>query len=1084
MQTSPLRLWTWIVVIVLLLAGTLPASSTTAQSAQPADKPMPPAGIRSPDAPLGAVQDANGLWRMKKGAEPVQSADVAATGGPDDYGYMWNDSVALNWIDATDGTDTGLSGESWDQRTGAIPLPFAFKYYDTVYSNVYIGAAGYITFQDSPNWTWRDQAPTPRPSVPNTIISPFSTPLDLATSGISGRVFYKSGGVPSNRYFVVTWNDVKARNTDERFTFQVVLYENGEILFQYQTMTWGEDEWYYCGYVGIEDDEGLDGLGYGLPNCVPSSIRSGEVRAIRFTRPAPSARVKFTPREQGRLSRAGSTESFQTVIRNTGELGADTYDLISSSTWPVTLYASDGVTPLLDSDGDSVVDTGSLSQGGTYTVTVKVEIPPGSVVGASDAVSITARSSLNSSKSKTAVIRTAIPAPFAQVYQDADGAMSLHLAQPAGQTVKKVTSDQHLGYDTTVAETPNGDFVYAWSRGRCLDSDCAIYVVEIEYALLNRYGEMIQSASKLVNNNSATVDTYDVAPVIAVAPDGRIGVLWYRYLWNGNTAQFNYNIYFAILDASGNRVYGSVNLTNNTTWGAWGELGVPSFWDPRIAATGDNRFVIAWNRYSVEPPSGDCTAQCRLVDIYYAIRDTNGGAIREPTKLTNAVVGGIRYNTPTLAALNNNRVFVGYRSDSRIHYVVLNSSGGIVKAQSDIASRGWNLDAVQLTNGRIAMAWASPAPVNPGEGTWTTQFYNNETLTGPPVLTRIDSTIDFDWWEDAPEPEVNPDFFSVRWSGTITVDEGVYSFWMGSDDGSRLWIDGQLVMDHWNECCEYWSAAVPLSAGAHQVQMEMHEHDGAAWAYLSWQKRDDKSATTFAVLDAAYNPIAGPTRLNNPAALTGDEYVSVAADAAGRAVLTWMDNDLDVRYNLYYALVDGNGVVLTPPMIFRSGQGSLLGDGYITSSYEGYGNTSYSWTPPAGVDGVAAFSASLTNGPPGGSAAIGIQTTNRGAAIAAGVTLTTTLADSLTYVSDTSGVTPTVTDNIVVWNLPDMGLFDSHNFVLYVQTSAGTNYGSRFPVTLTLTSNGPEVNPSNNTATTEVMVARQVFLPVTSRSRD
>jgi hypothetical protein len=65
-----------------------------------------------------------------------------------------------------------------------------------------------------------------------------------------------------------------------------------------------------------------------------------------------------------------------------------------------------------------------------------------------------------------------------------------------------------------------------------------------------------------------------------------------------------------------------------------------------------------------------------------------------------------------------------------------------------------------------------------------------------------------------------------------------------------------------------------------------------------------------------------------------------------------------------------------------------------------------------------------------------------------------------------------------------MGLFDSHDFVLYVQIPAGADYGNRFPVTLTLASNGLETNLNNNTATTEVMVARQVFLPVTSRSRD
>ena len=51
------------------------------------------------------------------------------TGGPDDYGYTWDDSVPLSWINATGGTDTGMSGFSYNQKTGPIALPFAFKYY-------------------------------------------------------------------------------------------------------------------------------------------------------------------------------------------------------------------------------------------------------------------------------------------------------------------------------------------------------------------------------------------------------------------------------------------------------------------------------------------------------------------------------------------------------------------------------------------------------------------------------------------------------------------------------------------------------------------------------------------------------------------------------------------------------------------------------------------------------------------------------------------------------------------------------------------------------------------------------------------
>lgn len=80
------------------------------------------------------------------------------------------------------------------------------------------------------------------------------------------------------------------------------------------------------------------------------------------------------------------------------------------------------------------------------------------------------------------------------------------------------------------------------------------------------------------------------------------------------------------------------------------------------------------------------------------------------------------------------------------------------------------------------------------------------------------------------------------------------------------------------------------------------------------------SQIRFAILDTAYNRTTGPTTLYNSAATTGDNGVSTAADASGRAILTWMDAGNDYQRNLYYALVDGNGVQVTSPMIFRTSQ--------------------------------------------------------------------------------------------------------------------------------------------------------------------
>jgi hypothetical protein len=71
--------------------------------------------------------------------------------------------------------------------------------------------------------------------------------------------------------------------------------------------------------------------------------------------------------------------------------------------------------------------------------------------------------------------------------------------------------------------------------------------------------------------------------------------------------------------------------------------------------------------------------------------------------------------------------------------------------------------------------------------------------------------------------------------------------------------------------------------------------------------------------------------------MSGNDFISVTADSVNHAILTWMDANSQggLQQNLYYALVDGTGSVLTSPMIYRHGQGSSP---YIETSYNGQGN--------------------------------------------------------------------------------------------------------------------------------------------------
>ena len=77
-----------------------------------------------------------------------------------------------------------------------------------------------------------------------------------------------------------------------------------------------------------------------------------------------------------------------------------------------------------------------------------------------------------------------------------------------------------------VAEMPDS-FAYFWTHYQWTGS---VSTYGIEYTLLDRYGETTRAVTKLTNHSEATMFTYDYDPAVAVAPNGRIGVVWYRYL--------------------------------------------------------------------------------------------------------------------------------------------------------------------------------------------------------------------------------------------------------------------------------------------------------------------------------------------------------------------------------------------------------------------------------------------------------------------------------------------------------------------------------------------------------------------------
>ena len=125
-------------------------------------------------------------------------------------------------------------------------------------------------------------------------------------------------------------------------------------------------------------------------------------------------------------------------------------------------------------------------------------------------------------------------------------------------------------------------------------------------------------------------------------------------------------------------------------------------------------------------------------------------------------------------------------------------------------------------------------------GTFTGEYYNGSTGGSPEfgelVLVREDFEINFDWGIGSPDPLVQNDGFQVRWTGTIYAEEsGTYYFRAYTDDGLRLFIDEQSVIDEWWDFpATNHYGQIELDPGLHDLEMEYYENGGDAVALLYW----------------------------------------------------------------------------------------------------------------------------------------------------------------------------------------------------------------------------------------------------------
>lgn len=190
-----------------------------------------------------------------------------------------------------------------------------------------------------------------------------------------------------------------------------------------------------------------------------------------------------------------------------------------------------------------------------------------------------------------------------------------------------------------------------------------------------------------------------------------------------------------------------------------------------------------------------------------------------------------------------------------VRSVPIDSNNQLAGASAQFA--GSQSGLVQLGNGPDGALWyvahasgelrriyyaGSYTPIQCPTGQFRAEYYPNKDLSGAPTVQRCETSIDYAWGFE-PIAGIPADNFSVRWTGRFTFGNDTYNFTTTSDDGSRILVDGELILNDWTTGAAN-TVTVPkvMTAGEHTVTVEFFEDCCPAEMHASWASTTPNSA--------------------------------------------------------------------------------------------------------------------------------------------------------------------------------------------------------------------------------------------------
>jgi hypothetical protein len=651
------------------------------------------------------------------GTRPANSVQALPSGSQFGYTYTLLDPV---W----EAEDSPTYLTDFENQTSAqIPLGFEFKFYEKNYTDIYINANGFITFQPL-DAGYNYNKPIPLDELPNAMIAPFWSDLVVSSAypiGDGGKIYYKLiGAAPPNRKFVITWYNASRLAGTETMSFQVVLYElDGSIDINYASMISTPNP----ATIGIKDSDGVDGTQLLFNGVAAAGFNIAQKKSIHFAYPSPGFRLKALPPFNSGFFTNGSLILPITVV-NTSDLysGTDSYDLstqkqnhTSDSTWSVSIQ---------DAGGLPITNTGAVPSGSSKTVYARLTAPTTAPVGDYLRLNLTFTSTKVSQPKTTVTLQGAVPSPFIQGYAlDYVNTGTYLQVATALKGFARTVNPGRLGRDVyqSLAITPTTNplqYVTAWTYNNAGDS------YNIQYSLVNLFSTTASAIKTLITNPA---NYYDQFPTLAVASNGVTGIAFIQD-YKPDSTNVQQNVFFARLDPAGNVIATpsggtqvGFNITGNTQAGTHGQDGQPFFSSVRIIATANNHFLVVWVK---EEASGDHIYQ----DIGFAAFDALTGQMKCglatcPRYITASTLS-TNYFAPALSIESgSSNALLTYLSNAttapNFFGRLLTETGPVMGGVGLGKINAGELDVVQLVGGNLLAAWVEPLTAQVRYGIWS-----------------------------------------------------------------------------------------------------------------------------------------------------------------------------------------------------------------------------------------------------------------------------------------------------------------------------------------------------------------------------